>query len=161
MMLALGMFVFMLQTLPYQNLQRQTDYRWPTNDRIGLRAIPQFLGPGAEKITLSGELLPEITGGKMSLLGLHLMAEQGRAWSLIGGEGTIYGMFIVESLSETFTDFFADGSARKIEFTVNLLRVDESLSAMFGDLKAQSDGLMTQAGDLAGRAQNAVGGIWS
>ncbi|WP_205965113.1 phage tail protein, partial [Rahnella sp. Larv3_ips] len=38
MMLALGMFVFMLQTLPYQSLQRSAEYRWPTNDRIGLRA---------------------------------------------------------------------------------------------------------------------------
>lgn len=161
MMLALGMFVFMLQTLPYQNLQRQTDYRWPTNDRVGLRAIPQFLGPGAEKITLSGELLPEITGGKMSLLGLHLMADQGRAWSLIGGDGTIYGMFVVESLSETHSELFADGSARKIEFTVSLLRVDESLAAMFGDLKEQASGLMDGAAGAAERAKTFVGGYLS
>ncbi|MRT03166.1 phage tail protein [Ewingella americana] len=161
MMLALGMFVFMLQTLPYQNLQRQTDYRWPTNDRVCLRAIPQFLGPGAEKITLSGELLPEITGGKLSLMGLHLMADQGMAWSLIGGDGTIYGMFVVESLSETYSELFADGSARRIEFTVNLLRVDESLAAMFGDLKEQANGLMDGAEGAAERAKTFVGGYLS
>ena len=30
MMLALGMFVFMRQTLPHQTMQRESDYRWPS-----------------------------------------------------------------------------------------------------------------------------------
>jgi hypothetical protein len=29
MMLTLGLFVFQLQTVPYQSLQRDVDYRWP------------------------------------------------------------------------------------------------------------------------------------
>ncbi|WP_177254239.1 phage tail protein, partial [Serratia fonticola] len=44
MMLILGLFVFRLQTLPYQTLQRNVDYRWPSNSRIGLRPTLQFLG---------------------------------------------------------------------------------------------------------------------
>ncbi|HDL6515599.1 TPA: phage tail protein [Yersinia enterocolitica] len=137
MMLSLGLFVFMRQTMPYQNMNRNIDYRWPTNSRIGLRPAAQFLGVDSEKITLSGVLLPELTGGKLSLLALELMAAQGKAWSLIEGTGTIYGMFVIESLNQTRTLFFADGSARRIEFTLNLLRVDESLTAMFGDLQQQ------------------------
>ncbi|KDY23380.1 phage P2 GpU family protein [Escherichia coli 2-316-03_S4_C2] len=35
MMLALGMFVFMRQTLPHQTMQRESDYRWPSNSRTG------------------------------------------------------------------------------------------------------------------------------
>lgn len=34
MMLALGMFVFMRQTLPHQTMQRESDYRWPSNSRM-------------------------------------------------------------------------------------------------------------------------------
>ncbi|MDW9427344.1 phage tail protein, partial [Yersinia enterocolitica] len=30
MMLSLGLFVFMRQTMPYQNMNRNIDYRWPT-----------------------------------------------------------------------------------------------------------------------------------
>ncbi|ADZ42867.1 TPA: phage tail protein [Yersinia enterocolitica] len=142
MMLSLGLFVFMRQTMPYQNMNRNIDYRWPTNSRIGLRPAAQFLGVDSEKITLSGVLLPELTGGKLSLLALELMAAQGKAWSLIEGTGTIYGMFVIESLNQTRTLFFADGSARRIEFTLNLLRVDESLTAMFGDLQQQADQLV-------------------
>ena len=145
MMLSLGLFVFMRQTTPYQNMNRNIDYRWPANNRIGLRPAAQFLGVDSEKITLSGALLPELTGGKMSLLALELMAAQGKAWPLIEGNGTLYGMFVIESLSQTGTLFFADGSARRIEFTLKLLRVDESLTAMFGDLRQQAEQLLTKA----------------
>ncbi len=40
-------------------------------------------------LTLSGVLMPEITGGRLSLLALEQMAEQGKAWPLIEGSGTI------------------------------------------------------------------------
>ena len=151
MMLTLGLFVFQLQTVPYQSLQRDVDYRWPVNNRVGLRPLPQFLGVNEEKITLSGVLMPEITGGKLSLMALNLMADEGKAWPLLEGSGTIYGMFVVNSVSETHTEFFSNGAPRKIEFTLTLTRVDESLAAMFGDMKAQADGLLDQAGGLTGQ----------
>ncbi|MGP6470481.1 MULTISPECIES: phage tail protein [Rahnella] len=151
MMLTLGLFVFQLQTVPYQSLQRDVDYRWPVNNRVGLRPLPQFLGVNEEKITLSGVLMPEITGGKLSLMALNLMADEGKAWPLLEGSGTIYGMFVVNSVSETHTEFFSNGAPRKIEFTLTLTRVDESLAAMFGDMKAQADGLLNQAGGLTGQ----------
>ena len=47
--------------------------------------------------------------------------------ALLEGTGTIYGMFVVNSVSETRTEFFSTGSARRIEFTLTLTRVDESL----------------------------------
>ena len=148
MMLVLGMFVFQLQTLPYQTLQRDVDYRWPSNSRVGQRPAMQFLGVNEEKIVISGSLMPEITGGRMSLLALNLMADEGRAWSLLDGSGTIYGMFVINSVSETYSEFFADGSARKIDFTLSLTRVDESLAAMFGDIRKQAESLVGNAGGL-------------
>jgi phage protein U len=148
MMLVLGMFVFQLQTLPYQTLQRDVDYRWPSNSRVGQRPAMQFLGVNEEKIVISGSLMPEITGGRMSLLALNLMADEGRAWPLLDGSGTIYGMFVINSVSETYSEFFADGSARKIDFTLSLTRVDESLAAMFGDIQKQAESLVGNAGGL-------------
>jgi len=161
MMLILGLFVFRLQTLPYQTMQRNVDYRWPSNSRIGLRPALQFLGVGEEKITLSGVLMPEITGGKVSMQLLDAMAVDGRAWPMLEGTGTIYGMFVVNSVSETRSEFFSDGSARRIEFSLTLTRVDESLSALYGDLRAQTEGLLGQAGALADKAGTAIGGLFS
>ncbi|GLR09062.1 phage tail protein [Mixta theicola] len=156
MMMVFGMMVFMRQTLPYQEMQRSINYRWPSNSRVGMRSSSQFIGVGDEKITLSGELRPEITGGTVSLLVLKVMADEGRAWPLIGGNGTIYGMYVVEDFSETHRDFFSDGSARNISFTVNLKRVDESLTSMFGDLKKQADGLISGVGNLQSQINSAA-----
>lgn len=154
MMLALGFFVFMRQTLPFQSMQRDAEYRWPSNSRIGKRDAFQFLGVGEEKITLSGELYPEITGGKLTLTAVRLMAEEGRAWPLLSGNGMIYGMYVINSVSETGAEFFTDGSPRKITFNVALTRVDESLAAIYGDLNKQ-------AGELAGKAKDAATKITS
>lgn len=161
MMLTLGLFVFQLQTLPYQSLQQSLDYRWPSNSRVGQRPTYQFLGIGEDKVTLSGVLLPEITGGALSMLTLKTMAEQGKAWPLIGGDGAIYGMYVVSSMTQTQSVFFADGSARRIEFSMTLTRVDESLGAMFGDLQQQANDLAGQAGEMAQKAQDMAGGLFS
>ncbi|CAI1078458.1 Phage protein U [Serratia quinivorans] len=157
MMLTLGMFVFMLKTVPYQSMQRSSSFRWPTNARIGQRPSAQFLGADSEKITLTGVLMPEVTGGALSLMTLQLMASQGRAWPLIEGSGTIYGMYVIENIAETKTQLFSNGSARQIEFTINLMRVDESLISMFGDLRQQALDLA----DKAGQGVQRIGGLLS
>ncbi len=42
MLMSLGMFVFSLPTLAYQDMQRQTAWRHPSNSRVGSRAAHQF-----------------------------------------------------------------------------------------------------------------------
>lgn len=143
MMLALGLFVFMRQTLPYQTMQRDSTFRWPSNARMGKRNAFQYTGPENDTITISGELFPEITGGTLSLSAVRLMAEQGKAWPLIDGTGMIYGMYVVNNVSETGALFYPDGSPRKINFTLKLTRVDESLKVMFGDIYDQGKQLAT------------------
>lgn len=161
MMMVLGLFVFQLRTVPYQQLQYQRNWRHVTNNRVNRRPSTQFLGPDNDKLSLSGVLMPEVTGGSLSLLALELMAEQGKSWPLIEGSGTIYGMYVIESLSQTKTEFFNNGAARKIEFTIELKRVDESLSEMFGNLGDQLNTLRDTAAVTLGRIKNTVGGVLS
>ncbi|CAQ82101.1 MULTISPECIES: phage tail protein [Photorhabdus] len=138
MMAALGLFVFMLKTTPYQNLQYQQSWRHAFNSRIGLRPAWQFLGPDNDTMTLSGSLYPEITtGSRLSLIALQIMADSGKAWSFIDGRGTVYGMFVIEKIEQTKTELMSNGAARKIDFTLSLRRVDSSLGEMFGDLQDQ------------------------
>ncbi|CAH5893800.1 phage tail protein [Enterobacter hormaechei] len=157
MMLALGMFVFMRQTLPYQTLQRDAEYRWPSNSRVGKRDAFQFLGVGEEKITLAGVLYPEVTGGRMTMTTIRLMAEEGRAWPLLDGTGMIYGMYVINNVSDTGSVFFSDGTARKIDFTLTLTRVDPSLAALYGDIGKQAETLIGKAGDMAKKLPGMVG----
>ena len=157
MMLALGKFVFKRKTLPHQTLQRDAEYRWPSNSRVGKRDSFQYLGPGEEKITLAGSLYPELTGGRLTMTAIRLMADQGRAWPLLDGTGTIYGMYVINNISETGSLFFADGTARKIDFTLTLTRVDESLAALYGDIGEQVKSLIGKAGNMASSVAGMVG----
>lgn len=133
-MMALGLFVFGLRTVPYQQLQRQTQWRHPSVSRVGRRPARQYTGQGDDSFTLSGVLYPEITGGKVTLDMLRTLADTGKAWPLVQGDGTVYGHHVIESIDETDTVFFADGSARKIDFSIKLMRVDDDAIDMFGTL---------------------------
>ena len=132
MMLALGMFVFSLSTLAYQELQRQTEWRHPSSSRVGAAPARQFIGRGDDSITLPGIIFPELAGTTLSLDALRLMANPGKAWPMIEGTGRIYGLWVIESLSETKTVFFRDGTARRIEFTLSLKRIDDDQLDLIG-----------------------------
>jgi len=110
----------------------------------------QFLGEGETTRTLSGVLYPEITGGRLSLTAVELMADEGRALPLIDGTGMIHGMYVIDKVTRTDSELFSEGAARKIEFSLSLKRVDESLAAIYGDLKTQADNLVTTAGNWIG-----------
>lgn len=132
MMLALGMFVFSLSTAAYQVLQRQTEWRHASNNRIGAVPARQFLGRGDDTITLPGVILPELAGSGLSLDAIRLMANTGKAWPMVEGSGRIYGLWVIESLSETKTIFFSDGTPRRIEFSLSLKRIDDDRIDLLG-----------------------------
>lgn len=134
-MMALGLYIFSLHTVPYQQLQRQLSWRHPSQSRIGKRPARQYAGPGDDTITLSGVLYPEVTGGRISLAALETMADTGKAWPLIEATGIYYGLYVIEEISQTSTLFFPDGAARKIEFSLKLSRVDDEPS-LLGKLTA-------------------------
>lgn len=142
MMMALGMFVFGLETLAYQEFQRQTSWRHSSTSRIGTNPARQFLGRGDDTITLPGVLLPEISGQALSLDTLRYMADTGKAWTLVEGTGRIYGAWVIESLDETRTFFFRDGAARRIEFTLKLQRIDDGKTDLLGSLVGSAGNIL-------------------
>lgn len=142
MMMALGMFVFSLETLAYQEFQRQTEWRHGSTSRIGTNPARQYLGRGDDSITLPGVLLPALAGTQLSLDTLRTMADTGKAWPLVEGTGKIYGTWIIESLSETRTLFFRDGQARRIEFTLSLKRIDDGRVDLLGSAIAAGGNLL-------------------
>lgn len=136
MMMALGMFVFSLPTLAYQELQRQSAWRHPSTSRVGARPGRQFTGPGDDTINLSGLLLPELMGTSASLNELREMAGAGLAWPLVTGSGEVLGAWVVESLAETRSVFLDNGKARRIEFQLQLARVDDDKVDAVGEVWA-------------------------
>lgn len=68
-------------------MQRQTDWRHPSSNRIGAPPARQFLGRGEDAINLPGIILPELAGTALSLDALRFMADTGKAWPMIEGTG--------------------------------------------------------------------------
>lgn len=142
MMMALGMFVFGMHTLAYQEFQRQTEWRHSSTNRIGTNPARQYLGRGDDTITLPGVLVSGLTGTQASLNVLRQMADTGKAWTLIEGTGRIYGLWVIDSMQETRTYFFKDGAARRIEFTLTLQRIDDGETDRLGALTGITGGLL-------------------
>lgn len=136
MMMALGMFVFGLPTLAYQELQRQTEWRHPSSSRVGTNPARQFAGRGDDTLTLPGILLPELAGSLLSLDALREMANTGKAYPMVEGSGRILGLWVIERVSETRSLFFPDGTPRRIEFSLGLTRVDDGRTDLLGAASA-------------------------
>lgn len=134
MMLALGLFIFSLPTLSYQELQRQTSWRFAENAVINVRPRQQFIGLGSDTMSLKGELRPEIVGKAISLSYLRSMADTGKAWTLIDGAGRFYGLWLITDLNETKSVFLSNGQAKKIDFDISLKRVDDDRVDLLGEL---------------------------
>ena len=123
--MSLGLFVFSLPTLAYQELSRRTSWRHGKASRVGARPASQFLGQGEEPIRFTGLIAPEVTGDPASLQTLRDMGDQGDAYPLVAGSGEVLGAFVITDLDVKSTLFFGDGTPRQIEFELSLDRVDD------------------------------------
>ncbi len=125
MLMALGLFVFSLPTLLFDDLSRKASYRHPSNQRVGARDATQFAGVGEETVSISGSAFAELSDGIASLAQLRAMGETGAAWSLVDGTGGVWGSFVILTVDEKRRALWADGTPRQIDFALELLRVDD------------------------------------
>lgn len=129
MLLALGLFTFGIDTLAFDDLQRRASWRHATSTRVGARDATQYTGPGEETVSIPGSVYHEIADGRVSIDELRRMAGTGDAWSMVDGLGYVYGAFVITGLDERRKAFFPDGTPRLIDFSIDLLRVDQDTPA--------------------------------
>lgn len=126
MLMALGQFVFSLDTLAYQELKRSNTWRHPSNSRVGARPARQFVGVGDETFALSGWIATGQLGDYGSMDELRAMGDSGQAFALVSGNGEVFGQFVLESLNETGTLHDRYGYPSKVTFDLQLVRVDDN-----------------------------------
>lgn len=136
----LGMFPFSIPTVVYQQLQRSTNWRHPSNSRVGDMPAYQFTGRGEDTISLDGSIVPEF-GSQMSITALRTMGDTGKAFPLIAGTGKVFGLYHIDDLQETQTLFFPDGTPKKIEFTLKMTQAQKP-GTLIGNTAAKLIGLL-------------------
>lgn len=123
-MMALGSFQFSIQTAVYQELNRRSEYKWPSQHRFGKRPSSQFVGIGEDTITLPGVIYPEYRGGFQQVERMRSIAGRGQPLMLVDGLGKIMGRWVIEAIDEKQTLFAAFGAPRKMEFSLSLRKFD-------------------------------------
>jgi phage protein U len=129
-MMTLGSFQFGINTAAYQELSKNSEWRWPSQDRFGLPPALQFVGPGAESITLPGVIYTEWRGGVGQIDSMRSQASQGEPLAMISGQGEYLGLWVIEGIEEKHSSFGDAGVARKQEFTLKLKRFYDAQAAM-------------------------------
>ncbi len=119
-MMALGPFRFGIATAAYQSLDRSTEYRWESQERIMRHPAMQFVGAGHTTITLDGVILPMFRGGLSQVDRMRDIAASGSPQILVSGRGRVFGPFVIMKVAEKQTVFLPDGTARKLEFSVEV-----------------------------------------
>ena len=130
MMMILGMFPFSIPTAVYQQLQRSTNWRHPSNSRVGDMPAYQFIGRGEDTISLEGSIVPEF-GSQMSITALRVM----------GDTGKVFGLYHIDDLQETQTIFFPDGTPKKIEFSLKMTQAQKP-GTLIGNTAGKLIGLL-------------------
>lgn len=125
-LMTLGMFVFSIDSALYDSLTRSREWRHATAERFGARAASQFVGPGADNVTISGMIVPEIAGRYSALETLADMAATGDNYPLIDGLGRILGHYRIVRLDEDHAVIMAGGIPRNVAFRLELERSDDA-----------------------------------
>jgi phage protein U len=128
----LGPLVFSIRGAAPETVENSTNYRWPTQNRLGRRPALQWVGIGEQNITFSGTIYPTFDPlGDGSIVGIRRideirqLADQGLPLDLHDGLGHYYGRWCIRSIKETRSVLFNNSAPRKQDFTIELGRYGE------------------------------------
>ncbi|MDG9891023.1 phage tail protein [Pseudomonas juntendi] len=112
---------FNLDTAAFDELRRQTSFRWQGQERLRRSVAQQAVGLGEEKITLKGAIFPHHKGGLKQLNTLRTIGRNLRPLNLVTGYGEVLGDWCLVSIEEEQSHLLAGGIPRKQGFTLEFV----------------------------------------
>jgi phage protein U len=119
-LLMLGGFKFSLNTAVFQQIQQSNDFRWQAQDRVGQMPALQYTGPGSATMTLPGVVYPLFRGAGNEMSQLRKLASQGKPQRLLTGKGGNLGLWVIEKIDVTSSEFTVDNQIQKQDFALTL-----------------------------------------
>ena len=125
----IGDYPFMVATAAYNDLKHSSAWRWKSQGRIGRKPALQYVGPEAHKIQISGVILPNFKGGFKQLDFMRAEADRGQPLLMVDGRGFIWGSYVITSISESQSHFYANGAPKHIGFDMSLIEYGDDNAA--------------------------------
>lgn len=120
-------FYFNLDTAAFDELRRQTEFRWASQERLSRRPAQQGVGMGEEKLSLKGAIFPTFKGGLKQLDILRSIGAKLLPLNLTTGYGFVLGTWCLRSLEEEQGALLAGGIPRKQTFSLEFTRYGDDM----------------------------------
>jgi phage protein U len=137
--LMLGPHLFRGLAPGFTGLQRETHTEWSAIEVTGREQALHWTGPKGQDLTIKGVVFPVAYGGLAVLDRMRADSTSGRAMPLVTGAGHVLGIYVIESISEDMSTHTADGSPRKVDYTIKLKRGSGSVSSLAGIARQMLD----------------------
>ncbi len=127
MLLAWGGFVFETSNLAFERLRQSSETRWRDHEIIGRQPAGQYLGPGRQRVTVTGAIFPAEDGAApgAQIAAMQLASRKGLVSCLVSDFGSVAGPYRLERVErdETFHD--AAGMPGRIGYTLEFAAHDD------------------------------------
>lgn len=120
-------YYFNLDTAAFDELRRQTAFRWAGQERLTRGIAQQAVGFGDDKLSLKGSIFPGFKGGLKQLNTLRSMGRNLQPLSLTTGYGEVLGNWCLLSVDEEQSNLLAGGIPRKQGFSLEFVSYGDDL----------------------------------
>ena len=120
-------FYFNLDTAAFNELRRQTEFRWASQERLSRRPAQQAVGVGEDKLSLKGVIFPTFKGGLKQLDILRSIGGQLLPLNLTTGYGVVLGTWCLRSMDEEQGALLAGGIPRKQTVSLEFSRYGDDM----------------------------------
>ena len=120
-------YYFNLDTAAFEELRRQTSFRWAGQERLTRSIAQQAVGQGEDKISLKGVIFPGFKGGLKQLDILRTIGRRLQPVNLTTGYGEVLGTWCLLNIEEDQSNLLAGGIPRKQSFSLEFVSYGDDL----------------------------------
>ncbi|WP_338474324.1 phage tail protein [Pseudomonas sp. MS646] len=120
-------YYFNLDTAAFEELRRQTSFRWAGQERLTRSIAQQAVGQGEDKISLKGVIFPGFKGGLKQLDKLRTIGRRLQPVNLTTGYGEVLGTWCLLNIEEEQSNLLAGGIPRKQSFSLEFVSYGDDL----------------------------------
>lgn len=120
-------YYFNLDTAAFEELRRQTSFRWAGQERLTRSIAQQAVGQGEDKISLKGVIFPGFKGGLKQLDILRAIGRRLQPVNLTTGYGEVLGTWCLLNIEEDQSNLLAGGIPRKQSFSLEFVSYGDDL----------------------------------